>query len=469
MTARADRRPPPRRARRVAAGLACLGLAVGVAAWFARGFDAVATGADAGAAAAPESADVAAADLAAAPRAVVADVAWVRVEGRVTAPDGGPAAGAHVRVVAFPTGAEVWRGTADAEGCFACEGARGTLYQAYVAPADAPRDETLFPAETVAGEGAFAAALRSDPTTKGSAAAERRAPAAPTGEIAGQVVDEDGVGVRGATVIVAAGVTTEGDPAVASRPGRLRLTQTHGAATAASDGRFHVAGVGEAGASVSVTAFVETVDGAVVATVEAAVEAEGVHVVLALGPTTTLRCAGAAGRAVHVAARRPASMTTEEFDARAPHLPVRAESWRFDAAGELRLRGGDARLPLVAYVAPSATDDRVAWFDGVPVGGEATMVLQAGRTVSGRLVGLPATTGGRPAGRFEARAQGLAGVTVEGTVRGDRYEFRGLPDGTRWDLDLVVVVRGKDGLRELRASAEGVAAGADLDLTLRAP
>jgi len=162
-------------------------------------------------------------------------------------------------------------------------------------------------------------------------------------------------------------------------------------------------------------------------------------------------------------------MTTEEFDARAPHPPVRAESWRFDGAGELRLRGGDARLPLVAYVAPSATDDRVAWFDGIPVGGEATMVLQAGRTVSGRLVGLPATTGGRPAGRFEARAQGLAGVTVEGTVRGDRYEFRGLPDGTRWDLDLVVVVRGKDGLRELRASAEGVAAGADLDLTLRAP
>lgn len=470
MTLAAGRRPSTRRAPRVAAGLACLGIAVGVVAWLARGVDGEATGPDAGAAATSEPAVVEATDLAAAPRAVVADVAWVRVEGRVTTPDGGPAARAHVRVVAFPTGVEVWRGTADAEGRFACEGARGTLYQAHVAPADAPRDETLFPAEAVAGEGAFAAALRSAAPAAGAAPTERPAPAAPTAEIAGQVVDEDGVGVRGALVTILVGAPPGADAAGALAPGRVRLGARRLAfPTVAPDGRFLAAVAGRPGDTVSVTAVAPTVNEYVAAAVETAVGARDVRVVLALGPTTTLRCAGAFGHPVRVAARRPPSMTTEEFEALAPRPRSRATAFTVDGAGELRLRGGDARLPLVAYVAPSATDDRVAWFDGIPVGGEATMVLQAGRTVSGRLVGLPATTGGRPACRFEARAPGLAGVTVEGTLRGDRYEFRGLPDGTRWDLDLVVFVRGKDGPPELRASAEGVAAGADLDLTLRAP
>jgi hypothetical protein len=174
----------------------------------------------------------------------------------------------------------------------------------------------------------------------------------------------------------------------------------------------------------------------------------------------------------------------------APDVPSRRGGRRVDDDGGLRrtravspvrrglggstprtncLRGGDVRLPFVAYVGPSATDDRIAWFDGVPVGGEATMVLRAGRTVSGRLIGLPSTTGGRPQFEFEARAQGVTGLTVVGTLRGDRYEFRGLPDGTRWDLFLVVTTSGPDGRSDRYASAEGVAAGADLDLTLRAP
>ncbi|MFO0931245.1 MAG: carboxypeptidase-like regulatory domain-containing protein [Planctomycetota bacterium] len=470
MTVAAGRRPSPRRAPRVATGLACLGIAVGLASWLTGRFDADEPAPDARPVATPASVDVAATDLAAAPRAVVADVAWVRMEGRVTTPDGGPAAGAHVRVVTFPTGVEVWRGTADAEGRFACEGARGTLHQAYVAPADAPRDETLFPAEAVAGEGVFVASLRSAETASGAAAVARPPAPESTGELSGQVVDEDGVGVRGARVTIIVGAPYGGDSASAHTPGLIRLGgRPIVFPTVAPDGRFLAVIAGLPGDTVSVTAVAPTVNGSVAAAVEAVVGARDVRVMLTLGPTTTLRCPGGVGRVVHVAARRPASMAAEEFEALAPSARSPAMAWRFDGAGELRLRGGDARLPLIAYVGPSATDDRVAWFDGVPVGGDATLALQAGRTVSGRLVGLPATTGGRPACRFEARADGIEGLKVVGTQRGDRYEFRGLPDGTRWDLDLVVFARGGDGPRELRASAEAVAAGADLDLTLRAP
>lgn len=85
----------------------------------------------------------------------------VVVAGRVTTSDGAPAAGAHARVVDFPRRDEVARCEADAAGRFTFEGVRGALYQVHVAPADDPRDETLAPAEVVAGAGELVATLRS--------------------------------------------------------------------------------------------------------------------------------------------------------------------------------------------------------------------------------------------------------------------------------------------------------------------
>jgi len=482
MKPRTDRRPPSRRAPRVAAGLACLGIAVGIAAWLGGAFDRDPVPGDARPGAAPAPADVAATDLAAAPREVVTDAAWVPLAGRVTTPDGGPAAGAHVRVVAFPSGAEVWRGTADADGRFACAGAPGTLYQAFVAPADAPRDGTLFPAEVVAGEGTFVASLRV-PWTGGVPAPKPprtvddsdAAPAVGSGgTISGRIVDEDGRPVPSASVMLhREDFDADGEVRGAVGP----LTTVDGG------GRFRLATGLPEGEPVSLFVLVRgaRASGARIAT---RVGAADVVLAVTLGSTTIVRCADAAGRHAFVGWREmrgvgsaPGDRAKAEGEPAGPsddggHTDVRWMTYmaRFDSHGELRLRGLPPGEDVVVFVPAKRPDDRVGWLEGLPVGADVRLELTRGRTIVGRLIDPePAPAPGRLRSNVKAHHSRFSTIELDAVLTGDRYEVRGVPDGTRWQIVWSVTERRATGGVTRGGAASGTAGDTSCDVTLSPP